>query len=607
MMRNKTLWIILCIQIACCVIGFWHHFSQPTNALFHDQFDGFKNYTTLYTYVSSGKYSDAPFLTYDQMNYPYGDFITYTDNTPILASALKSLVSMGIEPGPWILVAFNWSLIFGIIISTVLLYFILGYFIQNKVVMATAALTLPWINPQLIRLSNGHFNLSLSWLLLLGIFLLIVFIKRRSQKEKIWPIGLYLVGSMLLAAGIHVYYLPIMGLMVGAFLFIYGLFRKFDFVSLACSVAIPGLALILFFIITNILDPNLGLRTDMQLGFNLDNWKLSFASLFTAYPHFGVEFFIHSKDWHNPESNSYLGAFVLFGGLTIWLYHRFANRPLPERNIFVNVFLVTGAICVITSMGTTISIPAFGLEIENMISPFYWAKKWTSAVDHFRCLARFNWPFFWAVNFFVLYFVDQVISKNEFNWPKYVGFVLLALLVLDAKDAIRFNHNEVYQNVIDYSDTEVTNELTKDLDFNSFEAIVPIPFYHVGCQNWDYTIHSDGMFSRKVAQLSSKGEIPQMSSLMSRTPLTFAVKQFNIFLDPTQSALLDLKTDKPLLLFINRALLERDLQQARADGREANARFLQKQIEFLDQTPLELISEYGDHKLMMWDKSTSGL
>ena len=94
-MKRYLLITIIGIQVLACIIGFQNHFSSPSNSLFHDSFDGFKNYITFYTYTSK---SNASLLHYDQMNYPYGDFITYTDNTPILAIMFKKGCRLDLFP-----------------------------------------------------------------------------------------------------------------------------------------------------------------------------------------------------------------------------------------------------------------------------------------------------------------------------------------------------------------------------------------------------------------------------------------------------------------------------------------------------------------------------
>ena len=52
-----------------------------------DSFDGMRNYFAYHDYITQGK-SDNFFL-FEKMNYPFGDYIFYTDNTPLIAVPLK--------------------------------------------------------------------------------------------------------------------------------------------------------------------------------------------------------------------------------------------------------------------------------------------------------------------------------------------------------------------------------------------------------------------------------------------------------------------------------------------------------------------------------------
>lgn len=598
MLKNKFLYIVIGVQLVLTLVGFWPHFSEPCQYLFHDQFDGFKNYTTLYTYVASGAYGSSGLTMYDQMNYPYGDFITYTDNTPFVAMFFKILVQMGIEPGTWILSFYNKLMIFNLVLSSLFLFFILKHFIKNEWLIVVASMALPWINPQLIRLSNGHFNLSQSWLLLMTILLLLELIKRSKRQMSLWPLGLCLVGAILLSSAYHVYYLPILGVIIGFFLVVYGLIQKYDLRVIYYGVGIPMAGLFLFWLITNLLDPNLGMRKEMQLGFNLDAWKLSFSSLFTAYPHFGVDFVVHGSQHHHYESNSYLGAYALFGGLLLFILSRFKKVTLTLKNDVVKALLITGLLSLLISLGTTIAVPSLGITIENFINPFYWLNKVTEYVSHFRCLGRFNWAFFWAFNFLILYLFDQNLVRKSGKWLKYVVYGMLVLLVVDAKDAIRFNNHERYKNVLTEHDLEDVVSLTKGIDPDDYEAILPIPYYHVGSQNWDYTYLTDGIFSRRIAQMSASLRLPQMSSIMSRTPLKLAQKQFNIFYAPEESALQDLKTNKALLVVVNDDLLQSDMDKAKNDQVPAHIKMLEYQHLFLqDSTTLRKITSQGAYSL----------
>src|ERR1700741_5530833 len=88
--KSLSLLAIVCIQLVLLNITFKETLQQKGNQIFCDAYDGFKNYYTLHTYVNDTAHTDLRY--YGFMNYPYGDCVFYTDNTPLFAMAYKTLV-----------------------------------------------------------------------------------------------------------------------------------------------------------------------------------------------------------------------------------------------------------------------------------------------------------------------------------------------------------------------------------------------------------------------------------------------------------------------------------------------------------------------------------
>src|SRR5437763_5880029 len=87
--QSKYSWhIVLLIHIVLCLIAFnkaWVHYN---NFLFSNKGDGMKNYFTMESYLQH----DSPkgVFHYTQMNYPFGEYIYYTDNTPLFCLFVKA-------------------------------------------------------------------------------------------------------------------------------------------------------------------------------------------------------------------------------------------------------------------------------------------------------------------------------------------------------------------------------------------------------------------------------------------------------------------------------------------------------------------------------------
>ena len=67
-------------------------------------------------------------------------------------------------------------------------------------------------------------------------------------------------------------------------------------------------------------------------------------------------------------------------------------------------------------------------------------------------------------------------------------------------------------------------------DFNQFQAILPIPFFHVGTDNFDAKVH--GRIQQKSLSLAMETGLPLMASMGNRSSVSRA---YNLFQVTTES------------------------------------------------------------------------
>ena len=84
----------LIVQCLLIFAVFHHIILEGEQYLFSNHHDGLKNYFTYYTYLLQAKH-DNPFI-YSGMNYPFGDYIFYTDNTPLFAFLIKWIKALNL-------------------------------------------------------------------------------------------------------------------------------------------------------------------------------------------------------------------------------------------------------------------------------------------------------------------------------------------------------------------------------------------------------------------------------------------------------------------------------------------------------------------------------
>lgn len=166
-------WAILFLQSILILIGFKNILlnGNINRNLFMGNYDGIRNFYAYSDYITQGKANS--FFLFKNMNYPFGDYIFYTDNTPILAVLVKWFSEQVYDVSGYSLAIFNAFFCFQILISSLLVYLIGKHFLKNKWILALASISIPWLSPQLFRLGNGHFSLALTGCILLVIYGLI--------------------------------------------------------------------------------------------------------------------------------------------------------------------------------------------------------------------------------------------------------------------------------------------------------------------------------------------------------------------------------------------------------------------------------------------------
>lgn len=99
--------------------AFGQLFTEPGQHLFMTSFEGMKNYFTFQSYLQQP--FEKGLSWFGNMNYPFGDYIFYTDNTPLLAVGVKLFSHYVYDLTPYGLDVYHALLISGVLVSTALL------------------------------------------------------------------------------------------------------------------------------------------------------------------------------------------------------------------------------------------------------------------------------------------------------------------------------------------------------------------------------------------------------------------------------------------------------------------------------------------------------
>jgi len=412
---------LLLVQAILVLIVFSPLLLQPNKFLLSERnIDWLKNYFTFQAYLQQ------PFtlslLKFEYFNYPFGEYILYTDNSPIFAIAVKLFSHYIYDVSANGLFVYHLFLVSGILISTFLLFRILACLIQDRACIFFFSLVLPWLHPQLFRL-GGHFSLSFSFVLLLGILFLLRSHQRFYAGKNIIRELYWFVPALVAVSFIHLYYLPLLLVLIGYFGVAWVLkafFRGENYRLLAAwsatAVIVPAG---LVYGLIRLLDGYYALRLDGATGYSFDRNKLHLLALFTAYKHNHLNFNhyltpTYNGDW---ETYGYLGTFALYAGcglIIFWLVrYFFRSGPLAQqlnqtngKGSFLFLLGLASFGSLFIALGDYFTLFNSDINVPNYFNSFRYLKKITEKVTHFRALGRFGWVFFWFINFWVVYCFD---------------------------------------------------------------------------------------------------------------------------------------------------------------------------------------------------------
>ncbi len=111
-----------------------------------------------------------------------------------------------------------------------------------------------------------------------------------------------------------------------------------------------------------------------------------------------------------------------------------------------------------------------------------------------------------------------------------------------------------YKNI--FSAENLQSAGPKNISYQRYQAILPIPFYSVGAEDYNYKMDDDEAWSNFTYRLAWKSNLPLMASKMSRTPLEHNLMLMNmVAYDRMDVRLKDKLTNKPILVAVCQKLL----------------------------------------------------
>lgn len=608
-LSTRASWLIPLVQFVLVSIAFAPMLYQADAYIFADDGDGLKNYFTLEGYIQQA--DSVSLFRYTQQHYPFGDYIYYTDNTPLLAVGLRSL---GVQDHSALFL--NWFIALGLVFSSFLCYLLLKRFLSFLPLIFLLSWMIPWLSPQMLRLSIGHMNLSLSWVFLLGLYLLV---REWEERKGIGGIGeiryaVALVGLMIGSAYIHLYYLLMLGVMVGWWylwraIFVWGQWKDMG-LQMIKALAIPVVAIVIVWTGIQLTDGHYDLRKEQAGGYNWTGWNLNPDAQYTSYPFQTLPFPLETSQPMNSEWSSYLGSMLLYGIpilllLTLMLPGRKGrlqrNLTQADNGKMVLLLFLTGLGCWFTALGEYAQLADSAIKFHNPLTPFFYVSLLTDKVSHFRCMARFNWMFFLGISFLFAYGFNQLLEAKNQRWTQMLVGLLLLLGCIDAVDMARYTSSSAQPNPLTNSSRlEPIQALLSGIALDDYQALLPYPYFHVGTEDFNLTIDPTTDWYQMIFQVASHSQLPIIGAVLSRSPVEQSRSVLNwVSGQEADTSLRHHLSNKPILVVYSRD--DKDWVQIPQEGREpARSHFLLGK-NMPERMGMTLLKQEGSLALYRWD------
>ncbi len=524
------------------VLGVRHaELLQSPNAYFiGDSLDGFRSMMANFYHIQH----DESYHHFLGANYPYGDKPGYADVFVPLINAVKYYSN---NDTTWFPAIWNLSLIFSQLLCGLMLFLVFRELELPVWFSIAAALGLCTLSPQLDRFTS-HYCLSFSFLLPMTIWLLIRFGRRPKLS-----ISIAIAFIPILANHIHPYHMAMVVFLISGYFFFrfcyQPTFKQFKWLSshLLIQLLIP---LAYLFIITVLNDP-IADRPAWPSGFTLYVTRLQSLILPIDLP---LGAFIQENitdiQYVRSETRAYLGMVVIFGGLfLIFRYFYKKIRPSADRTADT-VFNPTlryllWAAFVILMYAACIPFAPLGLE---------WMTDYLGYLRQFRALGRFAWVFFYVSNIAVLYALFHLIAKvQRETLRKFCYGLILGVLLLEG---IGYLFWEKYELVPRPEQRELysraDNPWLYSIKLEKYQAILPIPFFHIGSENiW---MNPYGKQLHRTMWAGVETGLPVMGAFLGRTSLSQTINLVEMISQPYRRPLIldDLPNQKPFLVFVTK-------------------------------------------------------
>ena len=512
-MKQKLPFILLIAAGLLIVFSFYGKaLLRPDSMMFASSGDGLKNYFTYSYHIRH----DSSAVSFEGMNYPYGEHIMYTDCHPVAALLLRSL------SGPFPFIAgysvgmLNFLMILSVFLTFIVVYLLLAEFGINRWIGLIFSVGITLLAPQIFRL-GGHLALSYSLAIPLSWLLIIKSLKKPDRFSLYFLILLNNTFWFFIHAylGMIVSFFLLMMLVVH-FLTDRDKLKKIRHtLSLLAALLIP---IVMFLLFIRLTDTHTG-RTDNPSGF-------------FQYVAEADDIFVPNHPPLRPLLDSLTGNGIR-QQWEAWSYVGISATLMVLVMLFAALFRLikrkaTGIDRFFGSRIMNVSlIAAFAVLLFAMAVPF---RQFPALVDlvpfmkQFRALGRFTWPFFFVLTAFTAFVINK-LHETSHDRKGRITTIVIALVagLLNIVEALPY-HREMKWTINQSPNLFQRENLNKSLNSAigminpaEYQAIISLPFFYQGSESYSRPQNDETV--RSSIAISYHTGLPLVCANLTRTSI----------------------------------------------------------------------------------------
>jgi hypothetical protein len=539
-MKKRLYGFLLTIALALLIIilFFGDMLKSPGTVLFDATGNGF---TTYYSSAYHARHDALAFRNH-AMNYPFGEMVLYTGSQPLITNPVRFISQHLFDISGHTIALLNLAVLFSLILGAVFLWLI---FMELGTAWWYASLVsagIIMLSPQLATLVS---DFSLAWVLWipLTIYLVIRFDRTRKLPYTIL-IALITYGAALQ----HPVYAGVVGVILGGYWFFrffwYRQARTFwyrDAIHIFFQFVLPLLLVQAGALMNDDVTDRSALNCFTGTSEASPAWILLPAGLIRSmFPGW-----LSGLNELNINALAWIGLVAWIGILAgiAWLVRQIRNRQSVLRVTHLSALNV---LFWISLLGLIISIIIRFWLPEGLLAGYFGFLQRTVFVS------LLPWLFYYLVNiavFSALY--HRTFSGNGKWYLK--GIAIIAILVLNAEGIFHVRaatrtsmvHRPELNAVFNNRDEGFWSET---LGSDAFQAILPVPGFHVGSGNIRY--HADHPVIRHAMLASLATGLPVTGAVLNRSSLAQTWNQVSLYLEPLERLEFPdfLPDERPLLL-----------------------------------------------------------